>query len=119
MTLYQKVLSVFGMLRNLINQKAPMSYIASEFSPSQRYDVDRLTIYEGGLYRCIVQHQGAWNPAHFSYTTLDQELSMKGSGGGSSGEDLYIKDGNGNLHKVTIEESDGIYTLAVDQEIEQ
>lgn len=53
--------------------------IASEFSSTQRYDVDRLVVYENVLYRCSVAHPaGEWNGDHFVQATVDDVIALNG-----------------------------------------
>lgn len=53
--------------------------IASEFSRTQRYDVDRLVVYENVLYRCSVAHPaGEWNGDHFVQATVDDVIALNG-----------------------------------------
>ena len=116
MTIYQKVIAVFGMLRSSIMQRAKKSAIAPTFSESVEYSVGRLVYRGDTLYRCTVMHSGAWNPLHFSETTIDEALSMKGDGGGGIPENLYAREAStGLFYKLVIEDSDGIKTIAVDQ----
>lgn len=119
MTLYQKVIAAFGMLRSAIGRKVEKSALAPTFSESAEYSKGRL-IYRGDtLYRCTVVHSGSWDPSHFIETTIDEALSMKGESGGGGGgipENLYARDAStGLFYKITIEDSDGIKTIAVDQ----
>lgn len=115
MTLYQKVIAAFGMLRSAIGQKAEKSTLAPTFSESVAYSVGRLVYRGDTLYRCTVVHSGSWDSSHFTETTIDEALSMKGDGGGGIPENLYAKDSKGLFYKLTIEDSDGIKTIAVDQ----
>lgn len=77
MTLYQKVIAVFGMLRNSIAQKASKSDVASEFSSSATYKVNQGVMYNGLLYRCTAAHTGAWNEAHFTRDNIDDIIDKK------------------------------------------
>ena len=119
MTLYQKVIAAFGMLRSAIGRKVEKSALAPTFSESVEYSKGRLVYRGDTLYRCTVMHSGAWDPSHFTETTIDEALSMKGEGGGGGGgipENLYARDvSTGLFYKITIEDSDGIKTIAVDQ----
>jgi len=112
MTLYQKIIAVFGMLRTSIDRRAEKSELAPDFSDSSSYAVGRLVFRNGSLYRCTVEHSGAWDASHFEETTIDEVLSRKGEGG----DGLYVKDeSTGLYHKVTIVDSGGVKTLAVEQ----
>lgn len=119
MTLYQKVIAAFGMLRSSIGQRAEKSALAPTFSSSASYAVGRLVYRNDVLYRCTVAHEGAWDSSHFTTTTIDEALSLKSEGGGGGGggipEDLYAKDSGGLFYKITVEEHGGVKTLAVDQ----
>ena len=99
------------MLRNAISLKAARSELAPEFSTAVAYDEGRLVIYEGRLYMCTEAHVGEWDPGHFAVTTIDEALSMKRGSG-----DLFVKDEEGMFHKVVVERSGDVYTLAVEQE---
>ena len=117
MTLYQKIISVFGMLRTSIDRRAEKSELAPDFSDSSSYAVGRFVYRNDVLYRCTVAHEGAWDSSHFTTTTIDEALSLKSEGGGGGGipEDLYAKDSGGLFYKITVEEHGGVKTLAVDQ----
>ena len=78
MTLYEKILSVVGMLRVSISGKVSKTDFAPEFNPTASYSVGRIVMYDGKLYECIVAHSGTWDPAHFSYTTMARVVESKG-----------------------------------------
>lgn len=118
MTIYQKVIAVFGLLRSSIMQRSKKSAIAPTFSESVAYSTGRLVYRGDTLYRCTVVHSGSWDPSHFTETTIDEALSMKGEGGEGGGipENLYAREAStGLFYKISIEDSDGIKTIAVDQ----
>lgn len=120
MTIYQKVIAVFGLLRSSIMQRSKKSAIAPTFSESVAYSEGRLVYRGDTLYRCTVVHSGAWDPSHFTETTIDEALSMKGDGGGGEGggipDNIYARESlTGLFYKLVIEDSDGIKTIAVDQ----
>lgn len=117
MTLYQKVIAAFGILRSLIGRKSEKASVAPTFSESVTYPAGRLVYRGDDLYRCTVGHSGAWDPEHFMETTIDAELSTKGEGGGGGiPENLYAREAStGLFYKISIEDSDGIKTIAVDQ----
>lgn len=119
MTLYQKVIAAFGMLRSSIGRKSEKASVAPTFSESATYTAGRLVYRGDDLYRCTVGHSGAWDPAHFMETTIDAELSTKGEGGGGGGgipENLYAREAStGLFYRVTVEDSGGIKVLSVDQ----
>ena len=61
---------------NTMGQQA-LNDIASEFSDSISYAVGDYCIYEGQLYRCIIQHtQASWAPSHFTATNVGNEANM-------------------------------------------
>lgn len=76
-TLYEKVLAVFGMLRNSIDQKTGKIDLAPLFNASVGYPVDSLVVYENVLYRCTTAHQGNWNAADFATATIQDILALK------------------------------------------
>ena len=120
MTLYDKVLRVFAMLQSSIRGKADMTNFAAAFNEERSYDVGRLCVRDNKLYRCTANHHGAWNADHFTQTTVDGALAIKANATDTPWYDsLYIKDGStGMYHKVLIEKSGGVSTLAVDQDEE-
>ena len=65
--------------------------IAPAFSGSTSYSVGDYCIYQGLLYKCIVNHPaGTWNALHFTQTTVAavlKELETR----------LYLKPGNNNI----------------------
>lgn len=114
MTIYQKVIAAFGVLRSSIMQRAEKSAIAPTFSESVVYSKGRLVYRGDTLYRCTVDHSGLWDQSHFAETTIDEVLSMKGDAG--IPENLYAREAStGLFYKISIEDSDGIKTIAVDQ----
>ena len=117
MTLYQKVIAAFGMLRSLIGRKSEKASVAPTFSESATYPAGRLVYRGDDLYRCTVGHSGAWDPDHFMETTIDAELSMKGEGGGGGIPDnMYAREAStGLFYRLTVEDSGGIKVLSVDQ----
>lgn len=76
MSIYDKIISAFGMLRDIIAGKAEKSDIAPEFSTSSTYGEGALVMKDGTLYRCMSLHSGAWDASHFSATTVDGALAM-------------------------------------------
>jgi len=84
MNLYQKVISVVGMLRNSISERAAKTDLAPLFVSNGSYYNGDLVIYNNVLYRCTVDHNGAWDPSHFTPTTIAYMLSNFTPGGGSS-----------------------------------
>lgn len=50
--------------------------LASEYDPSQTYSVGDLCLYEYELYRCAseIETAEAWNSAHWTRTSVDDEL---------------------------------------------
>ena len=64
--------------KSSIQSFATKSDIANEFRTSWNYNVGRLTIYNGALYRCIVYHPaGEWDPGHFSRANVDNVMGTK------------------------------------------
>ena len=118
MTIYQKVIAIFGLLRSSIMQRAKKSAIAPTFSESVAYSTGRIVYRGDTLYRCTVVHSGSWDPSHFTETTIDEALSMKGEVGEGGGipENLYAREAStGLFYRLTIEDSGGIKVLSVDQ----
>lgn len=76
MSIYDKIISAFGMLRDIIAGKAEKSDIAPEFSTSSTYGEGTLVMKDGTLYRCTSLHSGAWDASNFSATTVDGALAM-------------------------------------------
>ena len=74
MTIYQKVLSVFGLLRTLIGMRAAREELAHPFDSTRTYNPGRLVVYSNTLYRCIAKHIGVWNESHFTATTVDDAI---------------------------------------------
>ena len=116
MTTYQKILNVYAMLRDWIKAKMSKYDVASEFKENTRYEEGRLVIHDEKLYRCVQEFSGGtWpNPnPYFVESTIDEALqNIKPHTSG----DLYARDEDGKFHKVVIEKSGDLYTLAVDQE---
>ena len=76
MTIYQKVLSVFGLLRALIGMRATREELAPPFDTTRTYDPGRLVVYSNTLYRCVAKHTGAWNASNFTETTIDAAIGV-------------------------------------------
>ena len=117
MTIYKKVIAVFGLLRSSIMQRSKKSAIAPTFSESVAYSTGRLVYRGDTLYRCTVVHSGSWDPSHFAETTIDAELSTKGEGGGGGiPENMYAREAStGLFYRLTVEDSGGIKVISVDQ----
>lgn len=79
MTLYQKVMAVFSLLRNSIRGKVDNSEFAPSFSTSTQYAVGTLVMKDGVLYACTSAHQGEWNPGHFLRTVMSRNIPTKTS----------------------------------------
>lgn len=113
------ITAVYNKIIGLIGVRAPMSWIADEFSTAKQYNLDDIVVKDGVLYRCTADpHTGAWNPQHFTQTTVGYVLSLKGGGGGGSDHlnALYLKDTvNDRYHAIRVAEIQGIETLTVDQ----
>lgn len=88
MSLYDKVIAVFGMLRDSIARRADKSDIAPDFSPSSSYSEGDLVFKDGSLYRCTTAHSGEWSAGSFTETTVDDAIAYRKSrvpGGDSPG----------------------------------
>ena len=117
MTIYDKILRVFAMLQGWIEQKADLLNFADAFSEDKTYEVGRMCVHDEKLYRCTEDHFGPWDESHFTQTTVDEVLSTKPGGPTPSFDGIYVKDASTGLyHKVTIEKSGDVFTLAVDQD---
>lgn len=58
---------------------ADLSAVAPTFSDSTVYAVGNYVTYEGKLYKCTTAHAaGAWNPSHFTETSVDASFMAKG-----------------------------------------
>lgn len=80
-----------------MGQYKTLNNFANEFSSSTSYAVGDLVMYLGELYQCTTAHNGAWNSADFTKTSVATQLANAG-GGSSGGTQLY-------LHKVTVTNS--------------
>lgn len=74
MTLYQKVLTAYGLISGSIATKMSEYAVAPEFNPNATYSAGMLVIRENVLYSCVVSHTGAWDPSHFSPSTVDEAI---------------------------------------------
>ncbi|MBR5279938.1 MAG: hypothetical protein IKU26_03095 [Clostridia bacterium] len=54
--------------------------VAVTFSASESVDAGEYVFYSGNLYRCIVNHTGAWNAAHFEKVEVGVELERLNAG---------------------------------------
>lgn len=54
--------------------------VAVTFSTSESVDAGEYVFYSGKLYRCIVNHTGAWNAAHFEKVEVGGELERLNAG---------------------------------------
>lgn len=79
MTLYQKVLAVFSLLRNSISGKVDNSEFAPSFSTSTQYAAGTLVMKDGVLYACTSAHLGEWDPGHFLRTVMSLNIPTKTS----------------------------------------
>lgn len=77
MTLYQKVLSVFGMLRTSIGLRASREELAPRFDAARFYTPRQLVVYDNVLYRCVESHTGDWDASHFTETTIDAAIGVQ------------------------------------------
>lgn len=74
MTLYQKVLTAYGLIAKSIATKMSEYAVAPEFDPNATYEEGRLVIRGGVLYLCVAPHSGEWDPANFSRSTIDAAI---------------------------------------------
>lgn len=72
--------TVSGEVDSLKSSKAAKADIALDFSAEAEYEVGDLVYYNGSPYRCTNAHEGAWDAADFSATTVANELSTLMSG---------------------------------------
>lgn len=54
--------------------------VAVTFSASDSVDAGEYVFYSGNLYRCIVNHTGSWNAAHFEKVEVGGELERLNAG---------------------------------------
>ena len=74
MTIYQKVIAAYGILRSAINGRMSKYDVAQEFRDSATYAVGRLVIHDDKLYRCTTAHTGSWDANDFVQTTVDEAI---------------------------------------------
>ena len=75
MTIYQKALNVYGMLRAAIDSRMSKYDIASQFDSGVRYSSGDLVIYQDRIYECLSEHYGDWgNGEDFVRATLSDAL---------------------------------------------
>lgn len=109
MSIYDKIISAFGMLRDIIAGKAEKSDIAPEFSTSSTYGEGTLVMNDSTLYRCTSLHSGAWDASHFSATTVDGALAMiPQSGNDAEVTDADVHDVMDAEYKVVADAGDAI-----------
>lgn len=80
-SLYDKIVSAFGMVRESADRKVSMSDIAGEFRSSASYSVGRLVVKDGSLYRCVQDHSGEWSDADFVRSTVADAVASAYSRG--------------------------------------
>lgn len=71
------------------SSKANSTSIADEYSASSVYAVGDLVVYKANIYKCAtaITEPEAWNPAHWTLTTVEAEISK----GDEDIADLYDK----------------------------
>ena len=74
MTIYQKVIAAYGILRSAINGRMSKYDIAQEFRDRATYAVGRLVIYDDKLYRCTTAHTGSWDANDFVQSTVEEAI---------------------------------------------
>lgn len=74
MTIYQKVIAAYGILRSAINGRMSKYDVAHEFRGSATYAVGRLVIHDDKLYRCTTAHTGPWDANDFVQSTVDEAI---------------------------------------------
>lgn len=112
MTLYQKIMSVFGILRDAIELRATRRELASPFDPSVKYSKGQLVVYENTLYRCSVNHSGEWKSDDFVKTTVGEAIQSSGvaiTGVTINGNPLTPENGVVSFSAVVGADIDGTY----------
>lgn len=56
---------------------APKRTVAYIFNETDSYSISDYVYYENKLYKCVTAHTGIWNSAHFTETTIGNELDDK------------------------------------------
>lgn len=77
MTLYQKIVSVFSYIRDLIGKKASKSDVAGQFVSGRQYVPGDIVYYEGTQYVCKDSYSGDWDAAHFDAGTVSDSMRTK------------------------------------------
>lgn len=74
MTIYKKILSIFGLIRTLIGLRALRQELALPFDERRTYTPGRMTVYNNELYKCVSKHTGVWSESDFALTTVDDAI---------------------------------------------
>ena len=74
MTIYQKVIAAYGILRSAINGRMSKYDVAQEFRDRATYAVGRLVIHDDKLYRCTTAHTGPWDASDFVQSTVEEAI---------------------------------------------
>lgn len=74
MTIYQKVITAYEMLRSAISSRMSKYDVASDFNELSTYDEGRLVIYQDEIFICKKQHTGAWDANDFQRTTFGEAI---------------------------------------------
>lgn len=77
MTLYQKIIAVFGIIRDLIGLKASKSDVADKFVDGRRYKEGNLVVHDNKVYICTSDYSGSWNSDHFTESNVDAAIKRK------------------------------------------
>ena len=67
--------------------------ISEYFSPTATYKVGDYVLYNNTLYRCTVNHSGAWNGAHFSSITIGEALESTSRARYAVSQEVSLNDG--------------------------
>lgn len=79
-TIEAEIAELQGDVSDLGTTKANQITIAPTFSAETAYEAGDLVYYNGLTYRCTNDHEGAWDAADFSATTIAGELDTLKSG---------------------------------------
>ena len=74
MTIYQKVITAYEMLRSAISSRMSKYDVASDFNELSTYDEGSLVIYQDEIFICKKQHTGAWDANDFQRTTFGEAI---------------------------------------------
>lgn len=74
MTIKEKILSVFSLLKGMIERKVNRNELAATFSADKTYKVGEMVVYDDVVYRCTNEHSGAWIGSDFEKSTIDESV---------------------------------------------